>query len=185
MLSPFKRLILAGYCLTIAAACTWVPWYGYQSPQKDKLDPYFLGYGFVWSAPNPPESFVLYSHSGEQIHLSPSNEFVDPNGKPTSPMPRPEGYIHPAAYQMAKINFGQVLLESVALTAIGFAAWIFIPTRASESAEHSSLPRARETSPGTTLEAESPTQMRVRLRRLSPIERVARYVELLNKSIGK
>ena len=112
-LTPTRRTILTVYGLALALVFVWVPWHGYEA-LKDRADPTNLGYGPVWSPPEPPASFGQYS---DQL-----SKYV-PVGGATLPT-QPAGYISPFAYKTASIDYGRVGLEFGVLTALLLIAWV-------------------------------------------------------------
>jgi hypothetical protein len=112
-LSPVRRAILAGYGIGLVVTFVWVPWRGYEV-LKERGDPANLGYGLVWSPPEPPPSFIEYS--------SAVSKYVPVSGA-TLPA-EPTGYISPFAYKTAAIDYGRVGLEFGALTALLLIAWV-------------------------------------------------------------
>lgn len=113
-MSSLKRAVLTIYGLALALIFVWVPWHGYEPLLKVRADPTNLGYGPVWSPPEPPASFIQYS---DQL-----SKYV-PFGGATLPA-QPAGYISPFAYKTASIDYGRVGLEFGVLTALLLIAWV-------------------------------------------------------------
>lgn len=86
-----------------------------------------MGYGFVWSGPKPPVVFVEYEKRLAEYQASHKPDWR--NGligyqdevRPTEP----EGYLqYPYKRATATVDYGRVLLEFGALTALLTVAWI-------------------------------------------------------------
>jgi hypothetical protein len=72
-LTRTKRVVLAVYGVGATFVFLWVPWRGYESPiyqvPKDRWRSTFLGYGLVWSRPEPPASFVKYETEADKYSV--------------------------------------------------------------------------------------------------------------------
>jgi len=112
-LIPIRRAVLTVYGCALAIILVWVPWRGYEVP-KERGDPANLGYGLVWSVPDPPAAFVEYYRQS----TTNTNWQVAP--------PIPAGYISPYAYQTAAIRLWTSRARirrpnSLAANRVGFA----------------------------------------------------------------
>ncbi len=62
---PTRKAVLAGYCLAVLIACTWVPWYVGPVPPDDRY--VSLPHAFLWEGPSAVEIERAVGRSGPVV----------------------------------------------------------------------------------------------------------------------